>query len=65
MKFFKLVFCMILLAISSSCSNVNDKMMKMIPSDSKGVICVKIPEIIKKAELVKNGDYVLPAQLKK
>lgn len=65
MKFFKLVFCMIMLAISSSCSNVNDKMMKMIPSDSKGVICVKTPEIIKKAELVKNGEYVLPAQLKK
>ncbi len=65
MDFLKLVFCTFLLALLVSCSNVNDKMVKMIPADSKGVICIKIPEIIKKTELEKDGNYAIPAQLKK
>ena len=63
MRFFKLVTCLVLLLISASCSNVNDKMVKMIPSDSKGVICVNVPEIIKKAQI--SDDQKLPDSFKK
>ncbi|MCI5980457.1 MAG: DUF4836 family protein, partial [Muribaculaceae bacterium] len=39
-------------------------MEKMIPSNATGVICIKVPNFIKKAKLDKGGDCVLPDQLK-
>ena len=49
--------------VATSCSD-NRNMEKMIPSNATGVICIKVPNFIKKAKLDKGGDCVLPDQLK-
>lgn len=58
-----LLLGMLILALATSCSD-NKNMEKMIPADATGVICVKVPNFIKKARLDKGGDCVLPDQLK-
>lgn len=59
-----LLGALLLVMAAASCSNVNGKLEKMIPRDAKGVVCIKVPEILEKAEIADN-DYELPAALKK
>lgn len=59
----KILLGVLILLVATSCSD-NRNMEKMIPSNATGVICIKVPNFIKKAKLDKGGDCVLPDQLK-
>lgn len=64
MKCLKLCFCVALIAILTACSNDNDNLEKMIPSDATGVVSFDVPEILKKSGINNDGKLVVPAQLK-
>lgn len=60
----KILLGILILFVATSCSD-NRNMEKMIPSNATGVICIKVPNFIKKAKLDNGGDCVLPSQLKR
>lgn len=64
MKSLKFLFGLILLVITASCSNVNKNLEKMIPSDASAVYCIKLPDVLEKANIKKDGEIIIPQQLK-
>lgn len=48
----KILLGVLILLVATSCSD-NRNMEKMIPSNATGVICIKVPNFIKKAKLDK------------
>ena len=50
-----------LLLILAGCAGNN--LEKMIPADATGVVSIDVPQILKKAKMLDDGDIVLPKSL--
>ena len=48
----------------TACSNVSEKLEKMIPSDATGVISIDVPQILNKASFITDGKLQVPADLR-
>ena len=63
MKKFAYVASVVLLALMSACSSVNENLEKMIPAEATGVVSIDVPAIIKKALLAGDDGIALPDDL--
>ena len=59
------LFCLLVALCLTSCSGVNDKMEKMIPSDVTGVVAIDLPALLEKASIIKDGQIQYSAALQK
>ena len=59
LKFLVAAWMLLMLAGCAS-----DGLEKMIPADATGVVCVDVPEILKKADMIDDGKVVLPPSLR-
>ena len=65
MKSFKAILLWPLLTlVMASCSNVSEKLEKMIPSDATGVVSINVPQILKSASFINDGKLQVPAELR-
>lgn len=64
MKSLKFMLGLSLLVIATSCNNVNKNLEKMIPGNATAVFCIKLPDILEKAGIEKDGQVIIPEQLK-
>lgn len=51
----------LLVLLMTGCAS--DSLEKMIPADAMGVVCLDVPEILDKADMIDNGKIVLPQSL--
>ena len=52
------------LLVLVSCSSVNDNLEKMIPNDALGVVCINLPDILKKTGINNGDNLVIPDAVK-
>ena len=65
MKSLKAILLWPVLALTmTACSNVSEKLEKMIPSDATGVISIDVPQILNKASFIADGKLQVPADLR-
>ncbi|HAP50700.1 MAG TPA: hypothetical protein DCQ56_05725 [Porphyromonadaceae bacterium] len=65
MKSLKAILLWTVLALTmTACSNVSEKLEKMIPSDATGVISIDVPQILNKASFITDGKLQVPADLR-
>lgn len=64
MKIFKHIAFFVFILILASCSNVNDDLEKVVPSDAAGVVTVNVKSVLTKSGIGNDGDIVLPGALK-
>lgn len=64
MKSSRLLTFVTVMMLLASCSNVSDNLEQMIPEDALGVVCVNVPEILKKTGISNDGNLVIPEAVK-
>ncbi len=61
-RWLKAVAMVLFVALFTGCAS--DSLEKMIPADATGVVCMDIPEILKEAGMIKDGNVILPKSLR-
>ena len=61
MRWMKCLSVALLVLLMTGCAS--DSLEKMIPADAMGVVCLDVPEILDKADMIDNGKIVLPQSL--
>ena len=63
MKKLKYFAAVLVALLVTACGSKNESLEKMIPADATGVVSIDVPSILKKAQLLQDGDITIPAEL--